>query len=323
MWIRKIHCTVTMVGLFCMGESYAQSDVLLYHSLIYSAENSILNSNFYEARNLYRRAFDLDQEPFFEDLLNAAIVSNILGDSIEAKKCIQISDSLHCINLYDSDIDSVYGSLVRDLDPERSCELDYEYRDSIFLLFKVDQQIRTSHPDYSLWTDSLFSIDHNIRLRLMNLILNRGFPSQQRVGIFFPLTFPPPYYYVILHAYQSSDFRFDEVLEEALNLGEIKPEMFASLTNHKVALKGPGYGMNTVKEYKDDLYVFYHPDAINAMNEERASIMLDEMNVAQRKVVFRHTSNPHRFVLARYNYLVHTANEPRPDSFKKILDHKD
>lgn len=80
--MKKILLTVIIL-LHCCGLSgllFAQGDFTrIYHPIINSAELAIVDTNYYEALDYYKAAFDNVKKPFAKDYYNAAICAAMVG----------------------------------------------------------------------------------------------------------------------------------------------------------------------------------------------------------------------------------------------------
>ncbi|MFN3488743.1 MAG: hypothetical protein ACK4YV_06405 [Emticicia sp.] len=72
--------SLLFILLFWGQGGFAQSDfTLIYHPIINSAELAIVDTNYYEALDYYKAAFDNVKKPFAKDYYNAAICAAMVG----------------------------------------------------------------------------------------------------------------------------------------------------------------------------------------------------------------------------------------------------
>jgi hypothetical protein len=71
---------ITLLFLLWGQRGFAQGDFTrIYHPIINSAELAIVDTNYYEALDYYKAAFDNVKKPFAKDYYNAAICAAMLG----------------------------------------------------------------------------------------------------------------------------------------------------------------------------------------------------------------------------------------------------
>ena len=69
-----------LVFLFPYRVLFAQGDFTrIYHPIINSAELAIVDTNYYEALDYYKAAFDNVKKPFAKDYYNASICAAMVG----------------------------------------------------------------------------------------------------------------------------------------------------------------------------------------------------------------------------------------------------
>lgn len=242
----------------CLSKSLQE-----YHRLCSEAENRIVVSNYDSALSIYKRAFQKDINHVFSiDIYNAFACATLLGktDSAyiylslllergfsfekapkRAKKIIEIlkKQGQKKFRLFKSEVYPIALNLYE-------THIDKEYRDFIIKLEKLDQEYRLKPGSYSKYKKEIICQDSLICIEFVKCIQNKGFPTEEKIGI--NGDFSIPNYHVVLHhhAQQYSKNRtvelFSGILFEALNKGEILPAEYISYIDLLNDSKRPNFG---------------------------------------------------------------------------------
>ena len=222
--------------LFIWAKSNSQlstnrnENLITYYGLVNKAELALVNSENKVALKLYEDAFRIRKYGFANDYFNAALLSAIIGDN---KKTYNYFKELSKLGLDPRTFKSIeilknfwlskYGLKAELLDSITPKIYNSEYRFTVLKLVERDQLFRNKKNAYTLYKDTINSIDkENIQI-LLSLISKYGFPSERltglnRNGLGLPAAT------LIIHQNLRKDriFDFSQILKNAVYSGDFK-----------------------------------------------------------------------------------------------------
>jgi hypothetical protein len=209
------------------------------YSLIDSAENNIVNNNYKDAVDIYKiidssKSFSLN----IVDLKNALSCSFFIRDTFSFKYFLakliskDIGRNFFEINFKNYDytfLNLILSEFKAKRTEKKSVHIDkYYLRDSLWLLIKNDQNFfcgnSTSDLDFNDLDFQLSSILRSYLSKVEN-IYELNLDTNDLIKTL------PVYSAIVIHLYQKGKTKYiNEVLNEMLNKGFLKPDVFCFLT---------------------------------------------------------------------------------------------
>jgi hypothetical protein len=221
-----------------------------YFDLVNEAELLICDSNYPAALEHYDKAFQLKENPFGKDVYNAWIASFIIDDEARYKTYSsnlikhgafandQVTNNL-LSQIENGPKKDRYSKIYLELKAKIKLEIDTVYYNQLATLLTEDQKQRKHFSDiygaqYNIGgRDALNTFDSLNVLKLINLIKQKGFPTEAKVG--YSKNFPtnPPIYSVVLAHDRSWTNRetLDSLLHDKVLSGDFPAMEYADLKN--------------------------------------------------------------------------------------------
>ncbi|HEU4470783.1 MAG TPA: hypothetical protein VFR58_06870 [Flavisolibacter sp.] len=194
------------LGCFAQPETLSK-----YYRFIHSAELAIVYGKPDSSAFYYTEAFRNRPLPFARDLRNASIVNTRLNkfDIVYAQleKLVRLGlsvDQLKTDTVYSRFFRSAYGRNFLKHCSQWKPIYQKAYRNKIRELIALDQSLRRKANAYTHHMDSIRAIDKRNILSFVQMIRERGFPTESAVGIEATNVINPLYFAVIAH--QSSGY---------------------------------------------------------------------------------------------------------------------
>lgn len=275
-------CNLTIV-------SHSQN-VKKYWQEINKAELLVCGNNYKKASKHYKKAFKAHSSPFNRDYENALLCNCMIKnkkmvthyfsllrnrdvniDGQVESKCRKVIGVSYWSNLYDLPI--IYS-------------IDTTYKRELKEVLKKDQAIRkysirknpTNHYDYN--SDTIRYVDSLNLLKLKQLISEKGFPSEERVGYNFEL------YLSVLHNQQWKRNDLDSIIYQNVLLGKFSPYSYARLHDYwvdNVSKKPLSYRIGIAISINDKMYFDYWP-LESSIDSLRQIIYIVPMNLQRFKI---------------------------------------
>lgn len=225
--MRKI--TIFLLAVFLLNcSSKKEFNVPKYYELVNKAELQICRTNYTEAIESYRQAFNHIDKPFGKDVFNSALASAIIKNDktliSNLQKIINNSDELGRI---ESVFVEKYLSKENwdEMVAQRELEYNSELRQEFKEILERDQLFR---PMYDTHDDT---INANRKLnvnRILEITKDLGFPAHQELG--YTRNLRGQKHDIVLHhtaqrrSYDKSVIDLEPILKEAVNNGRFDPE---------------------------------------------------------------------------------------------------
>lgn len=192
----------------CFAQNYID-----YHKEINHAELKIVESDFQNSLNHYQKAFELVDKPFAKDLYNASLCSTKLNNHSltyvlvkqQVKKGIPLKffKSKKYKNFRKSNFGDSLKKEEKTLIRVAKQNVNQDYLSELKELDRLDQKIRKRKYGYPM-SDTIVKVDSLNMIKLLKLIDNYGYPSENIIGITNPKrTFAKPQNIVLRHFFQN------------------------------------------------------------------------------------------------------------------------
>ncbi|MFK7947580.1 MAG: hypothetical protein AB8G11_08325 [Saprospiraceae bacterium] len=246
-------------SLICKGQKTNK-----YFESIYKAELSICDNNYKKASKHYKNAFKAHSSPFNKDYQNALLCNCM----IKNKKMVTYYFSL--LRNRDVNIDGQVESKCRKTigvsywsnlyDIPIIYSIDTTYKRELKEILKKDQAIRkysirknpTNHYDYN--SDTIRYVDSLNLLKLKQLIDEKGFPSEAKVGNNFG------FYLSVLHNQQWERNDLDSIIYKNVLFGNFSPYRYARLYDYwvnNISKEKLSYRIGTAIKIDEKIYFDY------------------------------------------------------------------
>ena len=206
-----------------------------YFAQIREAEKHLVNQQFDESLKAYKKSFSLIDKPFGKDIYNSMHLALQLKNYKYAYKAYS---QLECMD-YPFEKMFLEKNFPKSYISKKSkCvkTIDYAYKKELDSLFEMDQHYRRlANGDLNNKKEEITLSDSIASHRLLNLIKEKGFPSESNIGLGSASGyFYQNFYFVIWHQLKRNNIskqqiNFSNILEDALNNGKILPEHAADL----------------------------------------------------------------------------------------------
>lgn len=294
---------------------FAKDIPISYFHHVDRAEMSIINHNYKEALMSYFLAFDI-ADPFVQDIYNAALCADLSNDKKRLKYCADLLAERGIGKQYFLKT-SIFDQLKQDKDWENLLQKaainkqkndlsNSEIVEAINSLVDCDQfwhnKWAASDQDISSRLhDSVSSVDDSLSKELYALFENKGFISEFELGVLLEddttISIVPSYIIILIHAFEGqSEFsnilkaKFTDVLNRAVKMGRIKPEVVATIYDlNQDSEKRPYYGTGTgfLSLYKNSVYLFKSTKSeIDQIDINRKSLNLCSLNNYAKKSIY-------------------------------------
>jgi hypothetical protein len=299
----------------CNIDSYGQmtDSVLKYYHFKNVAELAILDSNYREANENYKLAFQY-KKPNLLDVCNAFFVAYEVEDSNQCQSTFtdlvlhgvrgnflnlayikSVREQPRFINIY-----SRYDSLTA----LENKIVNWDYIKLLNSLYHYDQDYREQHKS----PDSIVARDLNNINEIKNAMAKYGYPCYENVGMYEDSYEGWPQYFsttwlILLHTRHLSQ-DLNKLLLQALNSGQMAPDDYAAIIDMQE--KEQKYHTFLKKKINTDSTVsLVLPENYQIVDERRRKIGLADLALHKRKLEF--TKRDSRFYFFQA-YLTILAN---------------
>jgi len=287
---------IKIIIIFFSYTSYAQlqSNIRSYYAYVNNAESLVLRSDFKNAVMTYNKAFKYKKDAFLKDIYNQAVCYAILN---KKSKCIK---NLKILLNYGYPIDSLLlnGKLKKvatNYNFNEKILYDISYKKIMDSLFKRDQFFRKI--DRLKYKDSIRITDSTNVIKLLELIKQKGFPTERKTGVYQEFDYSP-LSLIIVHNHING-YNFSNIIMNAINSGELDNRIGAELLNLSLANGKDLYGSmsgglikfalckgkDIIKETPFGI-VKIKPELIEEKNKNRLLIGLDDIETNQTKILY-------------------------------------
>ena len=228
------------------------NNVKAYYDAVNAAEFCILEGKFPCASENYRKAFRNLDQPFARHLFNAALVEARLGTyQLIASLFTQLMErgvpysSLRWRPEFAGYFSSSYGIAFEVSAGNIQVKTDPEYQETLRQLHETDQQFRGAAKNSPAIDDSIRSNARVVINTLLALIRDKGFPTEQQVGV--SPEFFQPRYFPLFFIHQASghmqQFNLGGLLLENIDAGKLEATLGNDLINHMNGINTFGTGV--------------------------------------------------------------------------------
>lgn len=271
-----------------------QQSVKEYYNNINIAEDLILKNDLNGAISFYNKAFKEKKEPFFRDIYNQALCFALLRKKQKCRKNLKI-----LIN-YGYPKDSLLSNekfkrIITKLKFKQNLKYDNAYKIAIDSIFERDQFFRKI--DRIKFKDSIRKIDSTNVIKLLELIKEKGFPTERKIGVYDYFDYKP-FSIIVVHNHIIG-YNFSSIILNAIYNGDLDNRIGADLYNLSIANGKDLYGSNLggLTQYalckgttilKKTPFGIYKldPEIIKEKNKNRFEIGLDDIEINQKKLLF-------------------------------------
>ncbi len=319
-----------------------------YYSLTNEAELLICKGQPEPALEHYDKAFQLNIEPFGKDVYNAWICAYKQNDTIRftaySKILIKRGAFLHDYT-HENLLNQVPGgpkierfsAIWRELKLKIPNSTDKVFRADLQAIRDADQPPRKYFMEkckgqYNICgRDSLNTFDSLNVLKLKKLMIEKGFPTESRVG--FESDFPAnsPFYDIILLHDRSWTNRhtLDSLLYSKIKTGEFHPQHYVLLKDQNV-----GRFKDSISSYQGNPYSVYGSFGIYVFDNEffagklvkfdikkidqaRADIYLEPLREMYAKGAYQYKHQEYHFLDYKYMFIADDLPDEAKEKIKK------
>lgn len=255
-----------------------------YFNLIDQAEIAIVNSDFKEANSLYQKAFNTNTESFVLDIINYSKCNCFLSDKIQKNAIITLLQKGLSIKELRKDV--VLKKCIKKNDAEfKDIEPIYDslYRKQIQQLGYDDQFYRLKKGSYVKYRKEIDSIDYNNINTFIELVDEKGFPSEAKIGVENRVGWQE-WIIVVLHYQQQrskdkSKPDITKILKKAVDENKLRPSIYAHLAEmQNDSIYRKYYHSPLVMIEKGEYRIFKSTlDKVNTIDEEREKIGMSSL----------------------------------------------
>jgi len=311
---------------FCCQAIFSQSlELKKYYQLINKAELALVEENYSASLKIYKEAFKAYRKGFASDYYNAALVAAQLKKysqtylylkELAALGSDPKSNAYKDLVLLKGFWSSKYGPRAEILDSTTNKTYNKIYREIVLQLVENDQHFRHLKGSYTLYQDTINAIDKENVKTLLSLIDKYGFPSERltglnKEGLGLPATT------IIIHQNKRKGriFDFSEIVRKAILAGEFKNTQGSFFIEGNTGKLNGIYNpyslmrasYDSVIIYKDEFgktlkkdttlftewgYGKINDSTLNKIKENRKELMLEPIELALKKDIFRLTKQP-------------------------------
>ncbi len=296
--------------LFITCHSFSQNNYLLYHKLIYYAEEKILEEKYSDALNIYDSAFVIYEKKFSKDIYNAAICAAILDDKIKSKKYLfELSDYgiryIHIIHraIFRKALKNTSCSFYLDYIKNRKKQMNNfsfsNHKHFLDSLVFLDHQFRIKKGSYKIFSDTIKKIDSINIILLKNYLLKNEFPNEKQYKIQYPNELYNPW--VILRHYFTHKIKDDtlpNILYSNVINGNLHINIYYDFLDQQPKKDITKKFCNTlIFEYNDALYEKdYSMEMIQQINQNRLNVGLDSYSDYRKKLLYNKLNGKYPFI---------------------------
>ena len=287
---------IKIIIIFFSYTSYAQlqSNIRSYYAYVNNAESLVLKSDFKKAIISYDEAFRYKKDVFLKDIYNQAVCYAILN---KKHKCIK---NLKTLLNYGYPLDSLlsnekFKKTIANYNFNERILYDSTYKKIMDSLFTRDQFYRKI--DRLKYKDSIRITDSTNVIKLLELIKQKGFPTERKTGVYQEFDYSP-LSLIIVHNHITG-YNFSNIIMNAINSGELDNRIGAELLNLSLANGKDLYGSMSGGLIKFELckgkdiiketpfgIVKIKPELIEEKNKNRLLIGLDDLETNQKKILY-------------------------------------
>jgi hypothetical protein len=218
--------------------------LVAYYQAIYKAENCIMQNRLDSSLHYYQQAFAAWPRPFGRDTYNAAVVASQQKVYIKTHhyltRLLKLGAKLADIKntkIFAPFLQSQLGRRFLQQAPSVKPIYDAVYRSQIEALLAADQAFRIKKGSYTLYGDTIKKIDRQNISAFLQLVNEKGFPTEEKVGITSLEGVAAPLYNIII-VHQGSgplqQYSFASLIKENILTGSIENKAGAYLYNRSL-----------------------------------------------------------------------------------------
>ncbi len=287
---------IKIIFIFLTYTSYAQlqSNIRNYYEHVNNAERLVIKNDFKKAVLCYNEAFRYKKDAFLKDIYNQALCYAILNKKHKCRK------NLKALLNYGYPLDSLllnekFKKVTANYNFNEKLLIDINYKKTMDSLFVRDQFFRKI--DRIKYKDSIVKTDSTNVVRLLELIKEKGFPTERKTGVYGVFEYDP-FSLMVVHNHITG-YDFSSIVKNAINSGELDNRIGAELLNLSLANGQDLYGSMSgglvqfaLCEGKKILkktpfgVVKMKPAVIEEKNKNRLLIGLDDIESNQMKLLY-------------------------------------
>ena len=294
---------------------------MAYYEGVNRAEMHIVGGMYEKAGQAYDEAFSYRDLPFGIDVYNRGVCAVILRDYDRATEMFEILvthgyplDSLKTTETFSEYFRSSAGRKLNESAPTIKYKYNRELRNTFDSLRAADQEFRVMEGSYAVYDDTIAKINESNARFAKQLILEDGFPSEERVGFYYGFR-STPIRLLIVHNNMGSNHGnpqdFAEILFTAVREGSLDARSAVDLISGNTGVDTFGYwgaglqrhGMdtgNTAFPDSSDLspWGYFEPDPVKEgeINDNRKSLGLCPL--MEERLKAHHQLKDERFYLS-------------------------
>lgn len=214
-------------------------DLRNYYTFVNQAEICVVNADYKKAILHYEQAFQNKKNPFLVDIHNQALCSALLYQDDLAQENLRLLvaygyrlEQLMNIDGFNAIIDRDFKGELRELENAEKMPYDFELRQVYDSLLIADQEFRLLEGSYAVYGDTIASIDHSARRKVLELIAKHGFPTEHLIGVHLDFDYEP-FKMIVIHSQVGSTtedtIHFIETLFDAVYAGDLDSRVGAQL----------------------------------------------------------------------------------------------
>jgi len=290
---------ICQVFLFCSSQSISKSKSLKFK---HRAEAALVESEFDLALQNYVKSFRATDLPSIEDLHNAMLAGHKSGNFKRSKKLRKYGKKFNFNSTYLEELKALtsdqYLNAIVDIDNKNRGLCNYN--DVLFReMLENDQIIRmkagiSKNHSYQVHDTVLAKIKavDSINLKLLkNFISNHGFPNKNCRNSIIPFQ-KNDIEIILRHNLMWGRRIASQTLLKAANENKISGDFVAHYedyyqTNLVDSEQQVNYGVSSVIILNQTLYIFPLDTEIDAINKNRAKILLEDIGLFHAKVKFQ------------------------------------
>lgn len=289
-----IKIIITLIFFTYTSYAQLQSNIKGYYEHVNSAENLILKNDLKKAVLTYDEAFKFKKEAFLKDIYNQAVCYAILNEKHKCRK------NLKTLLNYGYPLDSLllnekFKKVTANYNFNEKLLYDISYKQTMDSLLTQDQFFRKI--DRLKYKDSIVKTDSTNVVKLLELIKEKGFPTERKTGVYGVFEYSP-FSLMVVHNHITG-YNFSSIVMSAINNGELDNRIGAELLNLSLANGRDLYGSMSggliqfaLCKGKDIIkktpfgVVKIKPEFIEEKNKNRLLIGLDDIETNRKKLLF-------------------------------------
>jgi hypothetical protein len=287
---------IKIIFIFLTYTSYAQlqSNIRSYYEHVNKAENLVVKNDLKKAVLSYNEAFRYKKYAFLKDIYNQALCYAILNKKHKCRK------NLKKLLNYGYPLDSLllsekFKKVTANYNFNEKLLIDISYKKVMDSLLIRDQKFRKI--DRLKYKDSIVKTDSTNVVRLLELIKEKGFPTERKTGVYGVFEYTP-FSLMVVHNHITG-YDFSNIIKNTINSGELDSRIGADLLNLSLANGQDLYGSmsggliqfalcdgkNILKKTPFGV-VKMKPEVIEEKNKNRLLIGLDDIESNQMKLLY-------------------------------------